>query len=316
MHFKNKVVWITGASSGIGKELARQLAIQQVRLILTSRNVSALEGTKKDCEQLGASCSIIEADMLQPDALPGITTKAIAIYDVIDVVIFCAGQSQRLLSTETQLNVYRQLMEVNFFAPVILTKSLQAQFKKQDPSQVIVIGSMAGLMGFPLRTGYAAAKHALKGFFETLQTEANILGLSITIISLGRINTPISINAVTGDGRPHGKMDEDQLNVVSVKVCAKKIITAMTKRRRHVIIAREEKVLWWLWWFIRPLYYRIARLNRKPMNHEDQETVSKRDFYNHERLHFRHTTNWHWRKRCRRKPSVLCKAFWDEYACV
>ncbi|MEO7801959.1 MAG: SDR family oxidoreductase [Ginsengibacter sp.] len=266
MHSKNKIIWITGASSGIGKELARQLAVQQARLILTARNTSALEGIKKDCEQSGACCAVLEADMLQPETLPGIATKAIAIYGAIDVVIFCAGQSQRSLALHTQLNVYRQLMEVNFFAPVILTKSLQAQFQKQEASQIVVIGSMAGLMGFPLRTGYAAAKHALKGFFETLQTEHNIPGLSITIISPGRINTPLSVNAVTGDGSPHGQMDEGQLNGIPVKLCAKKIIKAMAKRRRHLIIAKEEKVLWWLWWFMRPLYYSIARVKGKALN--------------------------------------------------
>ncbi len=259
MHFKDKVIWITGASSGIGAELAKQLAKEKAKLILTARNEGALADVKAECLVQTAHCAVLIADMLQSGTLNEIASNAINIYGKIDIVIFSAGQTQRSLAEETAMDVYRHLMELNFFAPVALTKKLLPHFAQQKSGQIAVISSMAGLMGFPLRTGYAASKHALKGFYETLQTESQISGLHITIVSPGRINTPISINAVTGSGGRHGRMDKGQLHGIPVAVCAKKILNAIRQKRRHITIARSERVLWWLWWFVRPLYYKIAK---------------------------------------------------------
>lgn len=257
MRFENKVIWITGASSGIGAELDVQLAKLNAKLILTARNEEALRQIKEACKD--AVCSVLIGDMLQPETFDSLVKKAVEIHGRIDIAIFCAGQTQRSYAIATEMYVYRQLMELNFFAPVALTKILLPQFARQGSGHVVVISSVAGLMGFPLRTGYAASKHALKGFYETLQTEHRLPNFHITIISPGRINTPISINAITGKGEKHGLMDEGQLHGIPVDVCAKKIIRAIHKKRRHLIIARSEKFLWWLWWFVRPLYYKIAR---------------------------------------------------------
>jgi len=115
------------------------------------------------------------------------------------------------------------------------------------------------LMGFPFRTGYSAAKHALNGWFETLQTEHSIPGLYITIIHPGRIHTPISVSALTGDGSLHHKMDKEQINGIPVNVCAEQIIRAIHTKRKRLIIAGGERILWWLWFFIPKIYYSIAR---------------------------------------------------------
>lgn len=259
MRFENKVVWITGASSGIGEELAKQLATQKASLILTARNEPALRKLKDDCEKKGTACFVLAGDMLQPHLMNDLASEAIKVFRRIDIAIFCAGQTQRSYAVDTEMTVYRQLMELNFFAPVALTKVLLPQFALQGSGHVVVISSVAGLMGFPLRTGYAASKHALKGFYETLQTEHNLPDFHITIVSPGRINTPISLNAITGSGKKHGLMDEGQLHGIPVDVCAKKIIRAIEAKRKHLIIAKSEKLLWWLWWFARPLYYKIAR---------------------------------------------------------
>jgi len=266
MHFENKVVWITGASSGIGAELAKQFAKEKAMLIITARNAEALHHVKNVCLEDTSSCAVLTADMLQSDALLETTETAIKIYGRIDVVIFNAGISQRSYLGETDIGVYRHLMEINFFAPIIITKHLLPHFLLKQTGHIVAISSMAGLMGFPLRTGYAASKHALKGFFETLQVENSIPRLYITIVSPGRINTPISMNAITGSGLAHGKMDEGQINGIPAKVCAQKIISAIQLKRRHIIIARSEKILWWLWWFMRPLYYKIAREKGKHEN--------------------------------------------------
>lgn len=259
MHFKNKVVWITGASSGIGAELARQFAREEAKLILTARNTDALLHVRETCSMDASSCVVLPANMLQTGDLQELTNAAVRIYGHIDIVIFNAGISQRSYLEETGIEVYRQLMELNFFAPITITKYLLAHFRTRQTGHIVAIGSIAGLMGFPLRTGYAASKHALKGFYETLQVENSIAGLDITIVSPGRINTLISMNALTGDGGAHGKMDEGQLHGIPVAVCARKIIRAVAQKRKHVIIARSERLLWWIWWYARPLYYNIAR---------------------------------------------------------
>jgi dehydrogenase/reductase SDR family member 7B len=259
MHFSNKVIWITGASSGIGAELAVQLAKDNTKLILTSRNEVALQKLASICRSSGSDCAVLTADLLSAEETTGLTQRAGAIFGRIDIVIFSAGQTQRSLAGDTNMMVYRQLMELNFFAPVALTNDLLPLFKAQGAGHIVAISSMAGLMGFPMRTGYAAAKHALKGFFETLQTEHNISGLHITIVSPGRINTPISKNAITGNGGTHGRMDDGQLNGIPVAACASRILQAVRRKKRHIIIAKSERLLWWLWWFVRPLYYKIAR---------------------------------------------------------
>jgi short-subunit dehydrogenase len=154
--------------------------------------------------------------------------------------------------------VYRKLMEINYFGAVSLVNLLLPHFAGRKSGHIAVISSMAGLMGFPQRTGYAAAKHALKGHFETLQTENKIPGLNVTIAYPGRINTPISLSALTGDGSLHNQMDEGQINGIPVDKCASRIIAAIDRKKRSVIIARGERILWWMWWFAPRLYYRIA----------------------------------------------------------
>lgn len=256
MLFKNKVVWITGASSGIGTELARQLAAKGARLILTGRNKEALQEVAAFC---GRTTAILPADLTDQNALQTLPGKAIEAFGHIDIIIHSAGISQRCLAEETGEAVYRQLMEINFFAPVALTQELLPHFRERGAGHIVVISSVAGLMGVPLRTGYAAAKHAVKGWFEALQTEHTIPGLNITLVFPGRIHTAISLSALTGDGTRHGKMDKGQLNGIPVEVCAKKIIRAVERKNRRILIAKGERVLWWLWFLFPSLYYGIAR---------------------------------------------------------
>lgn len=257
MLFKDKVVWITGASSGIGAELARQLAAQGALLILTARNEAAMHTLAASFEK--EQYKVLPADLTNSASIAALTEGAIQAFGRIDAVILSAGVSQRSFAEDTDLAVYRQLMEINFFAPVAIIKALLPHFRAQGFGQIVAISSMAGLMGFPMRTGYAAAKHALKGFFETLQTEHDIPGLNITLVYPGRIRTPISLSALTASGAPHGRMDKGQAEGIPVADCAAKIVRAMAGKRRRVIIARGERILWWLWFLWPAVYFRIAR---------------------------------------------------------
>ena len=257
--FTNKVVWITGASSGIGAELAQQLAQAGARLILTARNEAALAVVRGGCLKCSPDCTVLSADLSHPDVAENLHREAIAIYGKIDILINNAGVTQRSMAQDTPIVIDRQIMELDFFIPVMLSKNLLSHFKAQGGGQIVVISSMAGLMGFPQRSAYAAAKHALMGFFETMQVEHTIPGFFITIVSPGRIKTPISLSAITATGAPHGLMDQGQENGIPVAVCARKILRATAHRRKHIIIARGERILWWIKWFCPPLYYRIAR---------------------------------------------------------
>ncbi|HYC27631.1 MAG TPA: SDR family NAD(P)-dependent oxidoreductase, partial [Chitinophagaceae bacterium] len=203
-------------------------------------------------------CIILDGDLSQADILPELTNKAIGVYGHIDVVIHSAGISQRSTAKDTSMDTIRKIMEVNFFAGVAITKYLLPHFAERRDGHIVAISSMAGLMGFPMRTGYAASKHAVKGYFETMQTEADIPGLDITIVSPGRINTPISLSAITPTGELHGKMDEELLNGIPVSECAEKILKGVAQKRKHIIVARNERYLWWFWWFWHSIYLKIA----------------------------------------------------------
>ncbi len=259
MHFRGKVFWITGASSGIGRAVALQLARRGARLILTARNAAALADVRQECTAAGAEAATLPADLSEPAAHTALVQNALELFGEIDGVIHSAGVTQRSLFEETEMAVHRRLMEINFFAPLSITKLLLPHFRQRGSGHIVVLSSMAGLMGFPQRTGYAAAKHALKGAFETLQTEHTVPGLNILIISPGRVRTPISLHALTADGTPYGAMNKGQQEGIPADVCAREILRAMTRGRRHLIVARSERTLWWLWWWARPLYYHIAR---------------------------------------------------------
>ncbi|WP_170117479.1 SDR family oxidoreductase [Chitinophaga ginsengisoli] len=258
MNFEHKVIWIIGASSGIGAGLAKALAVQKARLIITSREYAALRSLEAQLEG-HTGCMILPADMTDNTALTQVVAHAISAYGHIDIVIHSAGVGQRSLAIDTQLSVYHQLMNVNFFGPLTITQYLLPHFKRQGHGHVVAISSMSGLMGFPMRSGYVASKHALKGYFETLQVEHTLNNFYVTIVSPGRIKTGLSLSALTGDGAPYDKMDEGQLNGIPVNECAVKILTAISRKKKHVIIARSERLLYWLRILLPPAYYRIAR---------------------------------------------------------
>ncbi|UPK68759.1 SDR family oxidoreductase [Chitinophaga filiformis] len=258
MNFEHKVVWIIGASSGIGLGLVKAFAAQKARLIISSRDSAALTAVAEQLEG-HTTCTVLPADMTDHPGLAQIAEHAISAYGHIDIVIHSAGVGQRSAAIDTQLPVYRRLMELNFFGPLTLTQHLLPHFRKQGHGHVVAVSSMSGLMGFPLRSGYVASKHALKGYFETLQVEHTLDNFYVTIVSPGRIKTGLSLSALTGNGTPYDKMDKGQLHGIPVNECAHRILKAISKKKKHVIIARSERLLYWLRMLIPPAYYRIAR---------------------------------------------------------
>lgn len=259
MHFTDKVILITGASSGIGHELALLLAKEKARLILAARNQAALEAVRNQCLLYTPYCEIVLMDVTDEAQVNEGAHRALQFFGKIDVLVNNAGVTQRSKLIDTSVSEVRQLMEVNFFGAVMLTQALLPHFREQAGGQIIIISSMAGLMGYPWRSGYNAAKHALQGYFETLQTEQPIPHLYTTIVCPGRIHTPITYSAITANGDAYGKMDPKQAKGLSVAFCARRILKAMHKRKKVVLIAREERILLWFKRYFPPLFYVVAR---------------------------------------------------------
>lgn len=256
MHFNRKVVWITGASSGIGKELALQLSELDAILILTSSNATLLEQLKLELNR--SNIYVLPYDLFNLNGIPDLVNRVFEVVGTVDYVIQSAGISQRSLASETEMTVYKKLMDINYFAPVAITQAVLPHFKKQNKGAITVISSIAGLIGFPLRSGYAASKHALKGYFETLQCELYQSNISVSIVYPGRIDTNISKNAFKGNGVPFGATDENNEVGMNVALCVKKIIKGIEANKKTIIIAKSERLLFWLWWFIPSIYYKIA----------------------------------------------------------
>ncbi|MDP1727769.1 MAG: SDR family oxidoreductase [Bacteroidota bacterium] len=257
--FNNKVVLITGASSGIGKALAIQLADTGVTLILAARRMDELNLLKEECEKKGASCTCHFIDMADPKSIAGFVEKVSSQFSKIDVQINNAGMSQRSQAEVTAIEVDRKIMEVNFFGQVHITKLLWPLLIKSAHANIVLISSVVGTFGFPQRSAYAASKHALEGFFESWMLENKRENIHFTTIAPGRVYTHISYAALTADGSMHKQMDQGQINGIKAEVCAQKIIRAILKNKRKVYIVQYEMILIILRKCLPYLFFQLVR---------------------------------------------------------
>ena len=242
--FHNKVVWITGASSGIGEASAYRFAQTGATLILTARQAEQLEQVAKKCKQLGApKAKALPFDLSQPDQLERLASEAWEQFGRIDIFFSNAGISQRGTTVETDLSVIRRVMDLDYYAPVILTKALLPRMIAQGGGQLAVTTSIAGRFGFPMRCAYSSAKHALYGFFETIQAENYKDNIHVTIVCPGRVQTNISLHALESDGREHGQMDAGQAGGITSQQAAEKIVRAIYRRRLEVMVGGKELLM-------------------------------------------------------------------------
>ncbi len=259
-----KIILITGASSGIGKALALQLAANDTTLILVARNLAALESIKAICAQKGAAVRLFQADLSKMEEVEVLAEKVKSSFPYLSVLINNAGISQRSPAEETSEQVDREIMELNFFSPVRLTKLLWPLFLKAEKANIVIISSVTGTFGFPQRSAYAASKHAMEGFFESWMLENKHLHIHFTTVAPGRILTNISYNALKGDGSKHQEMDKGQEKGISAEKCAEKIISAIEKNRRKVFIVKEERILLIAYRFFPSLFvYLVKKLGLK-----------------------------------------------------
>lgn len=260
MSWLNKTVWITGASSGIGRAAANQWAELGARVILSSRKEAALQDVANQwTEAQQAHSLILPLDLSQAEQLPSKVEAALEWAGTIDVMVHCGGISQRSTVLETTLEVDRRVMEVDYFGTLALTKALLPHFVERQSGQFVVVTSLMGLFSSPLRSGYCGAKHALHGFFESLRAEHHDDGIGVTMVCPGFIHTNISMNAVVGDGSQQGTMDAKTGAGLTPEACAARMIRAVQRRKPEVLIGRFEIVGAYLKRFAPGLMRRIVR---------------------------------------------------------
>lgn len=231
---QDQVWWITGASSGIGAALARALAARGARLILSGRNVAALEEVAADC---GAATMLLPFEATDYDALADIAEQAWGWCGRVDALVNNAGISQRSLAVETDFSVYERILAVDLLAPIALTQQLLPRMIAAGGGQIVGISSVAGIAGVPLRSAYSAAKHGIIGYHDALRAENEHLGLKVLVVAPGSVRTNVSRNALNADGSVRGTSDAAIENGLSPDVAAAEILAAVDAGTRELILA-------------------------------------------------------------------------------
>ncbi|MFP4511092.1 MAG: SDR family oxidoreductase [Spirochaetaceae bacterium] len=259
MNYEGKLIWITGASRGIGRALAVAFAREGARLVLSARSEESLLQVQAECLRHTRVCTLQALDLGVSDTIREAARQVIDRHGTVDVLVHNAGISQRSTAEKTDLEVDRRIMEVNYFGPILLTKLVLPHMRREAGCGIVAVSSMVGLFGFPLRSAYAASKHAMHGFFETLSIELSSTGIAVTIVSPGRVRTDISRYALTGSGAEHGVMDPGQQSGISADRCAGQILRGLKRGKREIYAGGSERIMIYIKRFTPRLFYRIAQ---------------------------------------------------------
>lgn len=235
-YYNDKKIWITGASSGIGKALAIELSKQGAYLLLSARSIDKLQETKSALLH-SDQAEIVALDMSMPDQIENVIQKVLQQHGHIDILINNAGISQRSLTLDTDMKVYHKLMNINYFGVIQMSKLLLPTMISRKSGHIITITSVNGKLGSYMKSGYAGSKHALHGFFDSLRAEIDGSGVDITLITPGYVQTDISINALTKDGTPQKSMDKNTAKGIPSSDFAVKAVRQIAKGKAEIIIA-------------------------------------------------------------------------------
>lgn len=257
IHLANKNALITGASSGIGAAIAKRLAKEGCNLFLTGQNGQRLLETKEICGKEGVKVHQQQCDFSEFQSIDKLANAIKEIGFHIDLFILNAGVSQRSRGFDTDFETDRKIMQVNYWSHVYLIKKFKDEILASEHVNIAVTTSLAGLFGFPLRTSYCSSKHALFGFFESLDLEYQ--NINVTFLIPGRINTPISKSALLGNGEKYGQMDPGQANGLDADEAAAKAVKAVRKEKHRQLIGKSEILMAYINRYMPWLYYKIAK---------------------------------------------------------
>ncbi len=242
--WKDKRVWIVGASSGIGEGLVYSLAKSGAKLLLSSRNENRLLEIVKSLS--ASDIGVIPLDIGDHRQLNNLTQQAWETYSGLDVVFLNAGISVRDRVVDTEVEVEKKLMDVNFWGPVIISKKLLQLKTDQGQLHLVVTSSLSGKYGVPKLASYAASKHALHGYFESLRAETHGNGLFIHLAIPGFVRTDITVNGLNGDGSVNGKMQKALAKGMDPLTCAQDILVEVEKGKEEFVVGGMERHTVWL----------------------------------------------------------------------
>ncbi len=257
--FKDKVIWITGASSGIGEEMARQSADLGARLILSARNETALNKLASSLPG-NTESMVLPLDMAKSENFEQLVPQVLARFGQIDMVFMSAGISQRSEVRNTSIEIDRKIMEVNFFGNVALAKAVLPQMHQQKSGSFAVMSSIAGKTGFFKRSAYSASKHALHGFFESLRFEEYENNIKVHLILSGPVNTNMGRNAIDASGSARGMDDPMLENGLDPKDCVNQIIQYIKRDAMEIMVTKgPESIGMKIKALLPRLYFNMAR---------------------------------------------------------
>lgn len=262
---RGMIVWITGASSGIGEACAYKYASMGAQLIITSSSEERLAPVADRCREAGAKdVFVLPYDLSDVSGIDALVKTAWDHFGGVDVVYLNAGISQRTTVEDTSMDMVRKIMEINYFAPVAMAKAILPMMIEAGGGHIAATTSIAGRFGFPLRCAYSSSKHALYGFFETLQAEYHDKNIKVTLVCPGRVQTNISFYALDKGGQRHGKMDAGQAGGMTSKAAADIIVKAISRGRREVLVGKKELLMVYIKRFFPGLCAKLAT-KIKPM---------------------------------------------------
>ncbi|MDX1501777.1 MAG: SDR family oxidoreductase [Thermoanaerobaculia bacterium] len=259
MEWSSQRVWITGASSGIGEALALELSRRGATLVLSARRGEELERVAAACA--GGGHRVAPLDLTRTAELGPVAREVLA-EGPVDVLVHNGGISQRALARETTEETERRIFATNYFGTVALTRAVLPAMRERGHGRLVVVTSLVGKIGTPLRSSYSASKHALHGYFEALRAEEHGAGIRVTLVCPGFIRTTLPERALTGDGSPQGQMDRAQLEGMPPEECARRIARAVAQGRDEVLIGGRERLAVLLFRFFPGLFRRLIRRAR------------------------------------------------------
>jgi dehydrogenase/reductase SDR family protein 7B len=258
--FTGKTVWITGASSGIGAELSRELAKCGAQLILSARRKDILDEVRNSCHN-SENHHIVVLDLESQDSIDTAVQLVHEERVSVDILINNAGVSQRSLALHTDDEVLRRLFEVNTLGPIMLTQAVLPKMLKAHGGQIVVVSSVLGRIGMPMRAGYSASKHALHGYFESLRLELFDQNIRFTVVCPGFVNTNISQNALRSNGPSNSLQSTMQESGISASRCAHQIVNAVRRQKVEFLVGGLDTLIVPLFRFFPSLVRRLFRTN-------------------------------------------------------